>query len=149
MWFDADADGVGPNGNGLPGDDNNEAGIPGVTVALIKDVNGNGIWDAGEPIIATDTTDANGDYLFPGLPDGNYLVWVNDTDNVLGDKTPTYDKNGGTAPTGSGAPTGVASSTVLGLARRRWIRRAATAAQSTTRRRTSATRRPARPRPRG
>ena len=115
VWFDADADGVGPNGNGLPGNDNSEQGIPGVTVALIKDVNGNGTWDAGDLIIATDTTDANGDYLFPGLPDGNYLVWVNDTDNVLGDKTPTYDKNGGTAPTGSGAPTGVASGTVLGL----------------------------------
>ena len=105
----------GPDGNGLPGDDDSEAGIPGVTVALIKDVNGNGTWDAGEPIVATDTTDANGDYLFPGLPDGNYLVWVNDTDNVLGAKTPTYDANGGAAPTGSGAPTGVASSTVLGL----------------------------------
>ena len=94
VWFDADADGVGPVG-APGGTDNNEKGIPGVTVALIQDTNGNGTWDLGEPIIATDTTDANGDYLFPGLPDGSYLVWVNDTDNVLGDKTPTYDSNAG------------------------------------------------------
>jgi protocatechuate 3,4-dioxygenase beta subunit len=114
VWFGADADGVGPVG-APGGTDTNETGIPGVTVALIKDLDGNGIWDAGEPIIATDTTDANGDYLFPGLPDGNYLVWVNDTDNVLGDKTPTYDQDDGAAPAGNGAPTGVASSTVLGL----------------------------------
>ena len=40
---------------------------------------------------------------------------MNDTDSVLVDKKPTYDDDGGTAPTGSGAPTGVASSTVLGL----------------------------------
>ena len=45
-----------------------EPGIPGVTVALIKDLNGNGVWDAGEPIIATDITDANGQYRFTGLP---------------------------------------------------------------------------------
>lgn len=115
IWLDIDADGVGPNGNGLPGDDNNEYGIPGVTVALISDLNNNGIWDPGEPIIATTITDANGDYLFSGLPDGSYLVWVNDTNHVLGEVTPTYDSNGGTAPSSSGAPTGVNSSTVLGI----------------------------------
>ena len=49
VWFDADADGV---GQGCAGERPNE-GIPGVTVALIKDVNGDGAWDAGEPIIAT------------------------------------------------------------------------------------------------
>ena len=43
-----------------------EPGIPGVTVALIKDLNGDGIWDAGEPIIATDITDENGVYGFIG-----------------------------------------------------------------------------------
>ena len=42
----------------------------------------------GEPIIATDITDENGQYLFSGLPANgteDYLVWVNDTNNVLGD----------------------------------------------------------------
>ena len=52
-------------------------------------LNGDGVWDAGEPVIATDPP-MPGDYPFPGLPttDGagndDYLVWVNDTDNVLG-----------------------------------------------------------------
>ena len=114
VWFDADADQIGPAGT-PGGTDSSEKGIPGVTVALIKDLNNNGIWESTEPIAATTTTDANGNYLFSGLPDGSYLVWVNDTDNVLAGKTPTYDSNGGVAPTGNSAPTGVASSTVLGL----------------------------------
>ncbi len=78
-----------------------------MTVALIKDTNGNGQWDSGEPIIATDTTDANGIYLFSGLPatDGagtdDYLVWVNDTDNVLANHDATYDRDGsGSAQSG-------------------------------------------------
>lgn len=116
VWLDIDADGVGPGGNGAsPGNDNNETGIPGVTVALIRDLDNDGIWDVGEPIIATTVTDANGDYLFDGLPDGSYLVWVNDTENVLGEVTPTYDSNGGTAPSNSSAPTGVNSNSVLGI----------------------------------
>ncbi|MDR7545584.1 MAG: SdrD B-like domain-containing protein, partial [Armatimonadota bacterium] len=132
VWFDADADGSGPalppviggapenQGNGLQ-NDSAETGIPGVTVALIQDRNANGQWDAGEPIIGTATTDAAGQYLFPCLPiaDGvgtdDYLVWVNDTDNVLGGKRPTYDRDGGVAPTASGAPVGVLSAAVLGI----------------------------------
>ncbi len=39
--------------------DASEHGIAGVTVALIKDLDGDGTWDAGEPIIATDITDDN------------------------------------------------------------------------------------------
>jgi len=95
VWFDADADGV---------KDAGEAGIPGVTTALIRDLNGNGLWDAGEPIIATTVTDATGAYLFTGVPvtDGlgtdDYLVWLNDTAGVLTGLVQTYDSNGlGTA----------------------------------------------------
>ncbi len=82
--------------------DNNKNGVfdagdrafPGVSVDLIRDTNGNRIWDAGEPIIATVTTghtlDANnGNYLFTGLPTGNYLVHVSDTNAVLTDYTKT------------------------------------------------------------
>ena len=94
VWFDADASGTATMDAG-------ESGIPGVTVALIKDTNGNGVWDAGEPIIATDTTDEDGKYLFEGLPlddgggdsDADYIVWVNDTDNVLGGLMQTYDQD--------------------------------------------------------
>lgn len=127
VWLDADADGVGPNGNGAaPGNDNTEPGIPGVTVALIRDVNSDGMWDPDgldntlrtgddEAIIAETTTDSAGNYLFSGLPDGSYLVWVNDTNNVLADKVPTYDSNAGAVPTDNSAPTGVASNTRLGI----------------------------------
>jgi hypothetical protein len=132
IWFDADADGSGPalvpviggspvnQGNGFQ-NDSNERGIPGVTVALIRDLNANGRWDVGEPIVATTTTDANGQYLFTCLPitDGvgtdDYLIWVNDTENVLAEMQATYDRDGGTPPTDNSAPIGVPSNTVLGL----------------------------------
>ena len=44
VWFDADADGIGPAGT-PGGTDTTEQVIPGVTVALIKDLNNNGIWE--------------------------------------------------------------------------------------------------------
>ena len=127
VWFDTDADGNGPsalngdatNGNGAQ-NDVSEYGIEGVTVSLIQDLNGDGDWDAGEPIIATDVTDANGQYIFEGLPttDGagsdDFLVWVNDADNVLQGLSPTYDADGGTA-TSSGAPVGATPSSTGGL----------------------------------
>ena len=62
-----------------------EQGIPGVGVNLIRDTNGNGIADDGEPVIATIYTDENGAYLFDALPAGDYVVTVSDTSNVLRD----------------------------------------------------------------
>jgi len=67
-----------------------DAPLGGVTVALIRDSDGNRDWDPGEPIIATATTsntvDATGaNYLFTGVPAGNYLVHVSDTAGVLVD----------------------------------------------------------------
>ncbi|MGC8782073.1 MAG: SdrD B-like domain-containing protein, partial [Anaerolineae bacterium] len=64
--------------------------LPGVTVALIRDSNGNRDWDVGEPIIATATTSSavaadGGNYRFVGVPAGAYLVHVNDTAAVLAD----------------------------------------------------------------
>lgn len=118
VYFDADADGTyEPNGNdGQPSTTaDNEYPIAGVTVALIKDTNGDGSWDPDgadnlpgtaddEPIIAQDVTDANGLYQFTGLPITNgagtddYLVWVNDTDNVLATMNATADYDGLTNP---------------------------------------------------
>ncbi len=109
VWLDLDADGV---------QDGGEPGIAGVTVALIKDSNGNGVWDAGEPIIGSDTTDSSGNYLFSGLPtgsSGDYLVWVNDSDNVLAELAPTFDKDGSSSPA-SGLVTGLGISAQLNLA---------------------------------
>ncbi|MCB0046973.1 MAG: discoidin domain-containing protein [Caldilineaceae bacterium] len=89
IFYDVDADGTA---------DAMDYGIAGVTVSLIDDLNGNGVWDAGEPIIATDVTDANGQYLFDDLPDGDYIVWVNDTDNVLSGLNQSYDADGPATP---------------------------------------------------
>ena len=106
VWLDADASGTSAIQAG-------EYGLPNVTLALIKDTNGNGTWDAGEPIIATTTTAADGAYLFTGLPltdaaDGSptsakYLVWVNDTNNALAQLRQTYDSNGLASPNLSAA----------------------------------------------
>jgi hypothetical protein len=68
------------NGDGSQG--LNEPGIAGVEVKLytFTDADGDGRWDTDETLSATPyrtaVTDANGNYLFPGLPDGNYLVEV-------------------------------------------------------------------------
>ncbi|MEM6696969.1 MAG: SdrD B-like domain-containing protein, partial [Bacteroidota bacterium] len=137
IWLDADADANGPtdsdpssdgdNGTGtnLPstGDDSLEPGIAGVSVALIQDTNGNGVWDAGEPIIATDVTDENGNYLFEGLPiddnggdmDADYIVWVNDTDNVLEGLEATFDEDSGPALQPDATGVGDDADTVSGM----------------------------------
>jgi hypothetical protein len=58
-----------------------EPGIEGVEVELFTftDDDGDGRWDVGEPRTTTNktvTTDANGNYLFFGLPADNYAVQV-------------------------------------------------------------------------
>ncbi len=69
VWNDVDRDGI-------QGD--NESGIPGVTVELYLDANGDGIPQSGE-LLDTDVTDENGLYLFTGLAAGNYIVKVADS----------------------------------------------------------------------
>ncbi|MGB1249472.1 MAG: SdrD B-like domain-containing protein [Candidatus Promineifilaceae bacterium] len=113
IFYDYDADGNGSSMSPVDGGgavtqgaggsaDATDTGIPAVTISLIRDLDGDGVWDTGEPIIATTITNANGQYLFAGLPlddgggdsDADYIVWVNDTDNVLDGLTQTYDSNG-------------------------------------------------------
>ena len=48
--------------------------------------------DGFDAPIATTVTDDNGNYLFSGLPDGDYTVVVNDTDNVLAELDNTDDR---------------------------------------------------------
>ncbi len=71
------------NNNGVQ--DAGEAGIPGVTVQLYEDTNGDGKITAGQDaLVATTTTDANGSYLFPSLATGlNYIVNVDKTQSAL------------------------------------------------------------------
>jgi len=82
VWYDADGDGVQDGGS--------EIGFENVTLALYEDTNGNGVIDDGEPLLATDTTDSNGNYLFSGLSNGDYLVKVTDENNILTGYQQTY-----------------------------------------------------------
>jgi len=61
IWMDADGDGV---------QDAGETGLGNVTVRL---------YDTNDNLIATTTTDLNGNYLFTGLPAGSYYVAVDST----------------------------------------------------------------------
>ena len=54
----------------------NDTGLKGVVVTLTKDNNGNGLIDAGDTTVGTQTTDANGNYLFTALPTGKYIVSI-------------------------------------------------------------------------
>ena len=69
------------DGDGAP--DPGESGIPGITVRLYDDANGNGVVDAGEPLLATAVTDASGAYVITGLPAGDYVAVVDDADPAL------------------------------------------------------------------
>ncbi|MEM9598078.1 MAG: SdrD B-like domain-containing protein, partial [Acidobacteriota bacterium] len=65
LWRDIDGDGV---------QDPGEPGIGGVTISLLD--------DDGD-VIATTTTDANGDFSFDGLRNGDYTLSVTDNTSVL------------------------------------------------------------------
>lgn len=51
-------------------------GVAGVTMRLYRDLDGDGMIDAGEDSGRTTTTNATGYYVFDGLPRGAYLVGV-------------------------------------------------------------------------
>ena len=76
--FADDGSGGGSQGNGFQ--DGTEAGIPGVTVSLYYDEDGDGV---GDYLLETDTTDSSGNYLFTNLADGRYVVEVDPADAAL------------------------------------------------------------------
>ena len=86
VWNDRDGDGVQENG---------EPGISGIKVEIIKDINGNGVVDGGESVMATKTTNSTGAYNFVSLKGGNYLVRVNASSVASG-----LTLTGGTSPQG-------------------------------------------------
>jgi len=91
LWIDADQDGNGPGGAGLGTEsDDNELPLAGVTIALM---------DSDGTVIATTITDANGQYLFTGIPDGDYTVIITDQNNVLDGLSPTFDPEDGVTST--------------------------------------------------
>jgi protocatechuate 3,4-dioxygenase beta subunit len=67
----------------------NDVGIPGVSVDLWANPDGSAALNGDEYIVATETTNTSGQYLFTGLPAGSYFVRVSDTANVLTDYLPT------------------------------------------------------------
>ena len=77
------------SGNGGPLVDGNDVGIPGVAVTLTL-TNPNG----GPDIVFTTTTDADGEYEFLFLPDGDYRVDL-DSSTMPGGIGPVFDPDGG------------------------------------------------------
>ena len=63
--------------------DEGESGIGGVTLDLYRDNNSDGVIDASDTLLDTQTTTGNGAYLFSDLLPGDYIVDVTDTGNVL------------------------------------------------------------------
>ena len=90
VWADVGATGV----NGSPGFNNGsvdagETGIPGVKMELYYDTNATGLFDAGDKLISTTTTNASGLYLFTNLSATNsastaYLVVITGTNFCYG-----------------------------------------------------------------
>ena len=90
VWIDGD-------GNGQQ--DTGEAGVSGVIVNL---------YDSDDNFIGTDTTDANGAYLFDGLDAGDYYV-VFDTGSLPTGFSPTVANMGDDATDSDGDATGTTS----------------------------------------
>ncbi len=83
VWADADSDGV---------KDPEELGIPGVTLELYFDRDGDGVFEPGGDdgaAIDTTVTDTFGNYLFDGLAPGTWFVTVDDTQAALTGYTQT------------------------------------------------------------
>ncbi len=88
LWLDFDRDGM---------QDAGEPGIENVDITL-RWAGVDGQFDTADDVVLTDTTDANGEYLFPGLPAGDFRVTVDTTDaDFPAGVTPTFDRDGGTA----------------------------------------------------
>ena len=73
-----------------------EVGIQGVTVELFADANGDGVADSPTPL-ASQTTDANGHYVFNDLDGGRYVVAVPasnfaGTGSLVGTRSSTPDE---------------------------------------------------------
>jgi uncharacterized repeat protein (TIGR01451 family) len=65
VWYDTDADGI---------QDVGEPGIGNVVVYLYEDTDNSGTPTINDTLVATRVTGTSGDYLFTGLPAGDYYV---------------------------------------------------------------------------
>ncbi len=89
VWYDS-------NDNGIV--DSGESGIPGTRVDLYRDRNANGQPDPAEFVTFT-TTDANGNYLFTGLEQGDYIVVIPNSNFASGQ--PLYRHRSSTGSNGA------------------------------------------------
>jgi hypothetical protein len=93
VWYDTNADGDDESGA--------EPGIPGVTVDLI-DCGLGTCSDGDETVVATTTTDDNGDFTFNGVPNSSdYALLVTDRDNKLNSMSETTATGGNEAVGGT------------------------------------------------
>ncbi|MBH0082191.1 SdrD B-like domain-containing protein [Salinibacterium sp. SWN167] len=106
VWLDLDKDGV---------KDAGEPGLPGVDVTLVW-FGPDGVAGGGDDVTFVETTDANGEYLFDGLPEGNYTVTV-DTATLPAGLLPTFDADAGANQPTPGTPaSGVAANSTTAVA---------------------------------
>ncbi len=75
VWRDLDRDGVQDGGT--------ETGIANIGVTLYYDTDGDGVLDATDPLYGTTSTNASGIYGFSNLPDGKFIVVVDQDDAQL------------------------------------------------------------------
>lgn len=65
-----------------PSDDNtfgpDDTALPYALISLYRDINNNGFYDVGEPLLAQTLTNAAGSYAFTGLTDADYIVIESD-----------------------------------------------------------------------
>lgn len=76
--------------------DAGEPGISGVTVRLYQDQNGNGQVDPEDALVATQLSDANGSYSFDNLAAGNYVVLVDSANFGAGQPLAGLTQSNGT-----------------------------------------------------
>ncbi|NIM17639.1 MAG: hypothetical protein GTO45_37210 [Candidatus Aminicenantes bacterium] len=84
IWQDINGDGV---------QDVNEPGIPNVTVELYSDADGDGDYSTDGTLLDTQTTDADGYYMFHLLGSRNFVVVVTDANGMLTGYTSTTNNS--------------------------------------------------------
>lgn len=72
VWEDLDNDGLYEPADGEPG-------ISGVEISLYRDSDNSGDYSAGDELVASTTTGADGSYLFTDLAPGSYVVLIDQT----------------------------------------------------------------------
>ncbi len=85
VWFDADA-------GGEPSPEPGDVALVGVDMTLTW-AGFDGTFATADDLVFSDTTDGSGNYLFSGLPDGQYRVDVTPGTLPMGE-VPTYDLDG-------------------------------------------------------